>query len=270
MSYNNVQASRKEEMLVTFRNTPGRIEDVRHYRDPELSALSHKACRRFVNAGPIFRNHAGQAVAYEDLDYDLQCGLLTYYVFPMDSEEAREAFERSLQTEKKEEERRRKEWSKERERERIRLKAIMKARVEDVELEDAEEEREVPGSAATSGKSGGPADKSSPVLHSRSQQPIAVSGPAGESAGRSRPAVYERLIWEDERKTQIRRRQPGVECWWHPSKTRSAERMQKIKDLGLDVFTPYARDVKRRQQLELQERWETHIVVRSQVERVLE
>ena len=43
---------------------------------------------KLLREGPVFRNHRNEAVWFEDLDFDLQHGLLTYCTRPIDDQEA--------------------------------------------------------------------------------------------------------------------------------------------------------------------------------------
>jgi hypothetical protein len=221
-------------MSLAFSNTQGRIQEAQLYTNPTLSDLIQRVYHRLKEKSSVSRNHAGVVVKYEDLDFDLPCDFTNCFVFPMDSEEAREAFEERVRAEKKERERKQMEWRKEGEK--IRLASMRKQGGGDAEVEDVDGETEEPAPTSTTGGNGVTANTPFVPLCPRFKQPIAVSKLGErptERVDRPPPALYERLVWEDESKTEVHRRQSRVERWWHQSQTRSAVRVQKVKDLRL-------------------------------------
>jgi hypothetical protein len=76
--------------------------------------------------------------------------------------------------------------------------------------------------AASNGR---PGEKVVAVRSSLHPTPTATTGPPGESQSvqpRPRRTPYEIVAYVDGPKPQVRRRQPGIERTWHPSKSRRA------------------------------------------------
>lgn len=213
------------------------IGPVELVRDPRIEAIRHAADYKFRTAGAIFLNSEGAAVQFDDLDFDRQVSLLCYYTFPVDGEEVRRAYDGRAQ------------------------RARRVAGGEDAEMEDVIAEGRDWGSGE------------------REMEPALAPGPQGGtgaldgegSVSEDRlPTPYERLIWTDDSKRMVRRCQPGVERWWHPSKTRRAERVTAVEGNEVGLHTSYARGFDRYVQAEHRERWRTDIKFRSSVERILE
>ena len=126
--------------------------------DPQVEARRHAAENRLLNASAKFLNHAGEAVKFADLDFDLIVGMLNAYTYPLDGVES--------------------------------VPVEMRPRV--------------------NGAAGRPGEEVGAV---QSTPPQSV---------RPRRTPYEIVAYVDGARTQVRRRQPGIERTWHASKWRRA------------------------------------------------
>ena len=213
--------------------------EIETIKDPETERKTTEVLRFLREKGSIFRNHRGAAVAFDDLDRDLMCGLMTYYMRPVTDTTA---FRRDMP---------RGRWSDNK----SRSGPTAETRTQHLAAIESDERTVRNGNVGSGycdfgdGAKGQGLDSSSALEKRRGSQAVAstaldhfastvngISGPSHANCGRNaspdRSLLYETVDYVHGAQITAMRQQPGVEKMLHSSKLR-------VEPLSRRVFNEF-------------------------------